>query len=346
MSPKNLWKSWKKLVIKSLFLKMKKIKFLNLKEEILKKIKKRGGWVNAHCHLDRAFTLTKKNFSYTNAHLHQKWELVDEIKKNSTISQIYDRMAYAIEWMIKDGVTSVGSFIDVDEVIKDKAIKAAQKIKDKYGKTIKIRFINQVLKGVIDKKARFWFDYGAQFVDIIGGLPGKDRGEEEKHLEIVLQKGKDSKKMVHVHVDQLNTKNEKETELLAKKTIEAKMEGKVVAVHSISLAAHEKQYRKKVYKLCQKANLMFISCPTAWIDARRREELTVSHNAVTPVDELTSYNLKVALGTDNIADIYKPFTLPEMWMELRFLLEANHFYEIEKLVEIATINGLKVLGLK
>mgnify|MGYP000504192252 CR=1 FL=1 len=325
---------------------MKKIKFFDLKKTILNQIKKKGGWVNAHCHLDRAFTLTKKSFPYTNAHLHQKWELIDEIKQNSTISQIYDRMAYALEWMIKNGVLAVGSFIDIDEVIKDKAIKAAQRIKEKYGKIIKIKFINQVLKGVINKKARYWFDYGAEFVDIIGGLPGKDKGQEEKHLEIILQKAKDLKKMVHVHVDQLNTKKEKETELLAKKTIETKMEGKVVAIHSISLAAHEKEYREKVYGLCQKANLMFISCPTAWIDSRRSEEMTVSHNSATPVDELVNFDLVVALGTDNIADIYKPFTLPEMWMELRFLLEANHFYEIDKLVDIASVNGLKVLGIK
>lgn len=325
---------------------MKKINFLNLKEEILKKIKKTGGWVNAHCHLDRAFTLTKKNFRLTGATLQEKWGLVDEIKKKSTVSQIYDRMAYSLEMMLEEGVQAVGSFIDIDEVIKDKAIKAAQKIKDHYGKKIKIKFINQVLKGVIDKEARHWFDYGAEFVDIIGGLPGKDKGKEEEHLEIILQKAKDLGKMVHVHVDQLNTSKEKETELLAKKTIEAKMEGKVVAVHSISLASQPKVYRKKVYKLSQKAKLMFVSCPTAWIDSRRNEELSVTHNAITPVDELSQYGLIVALGTDNIADIYKPFTLPEMWMELRFLLEANHFYEIDELVKIATINGLKVLGIK
>ncbi|MGB9883585.1 MAG: amidohydrolase family protein [Microgenomates group bacterium] len=325
---------------------MKKINFLNLKEEILKKIRKKGGWVNAHCHLDRAFTLNKKNFNLTGATLQEKWSLVDDIKRKSTVSQIYDRMAYAIEQMMGEGVKAVGSFIDVDEVIKDKAIKAAQKIKDRYGKKIKIKFINQVLKGVVDKDARYWFDYGAQFVDIIGGLPGKDKGREGEHIEIILQKAKDLKKMVHVHVDQLNTPKEKETELLAKKTIEAKMEGKVVAVHSISLAAQIKQYRENIYQLSQKAKLMFVSCPTAWIDSRRNEELAPIHNAVTPVDELIKYDLVVAIGTDNIADIYKPFTLPEMWMELRFLLEANHFYEIEKLVEIATVNGLKVLGIK
>lgn len=325
---------------------MKKINYFDLKTEILKKIKKNGGFVNAHSHLDRAFTLTKKNFSFTGVRLQEKWSLVDEIKRKSTVSQIYDRMAYTVEIMLSQGVQAIGSFIDIDEVIKDKAIKAAQKIKDRYEKQIKIKFINQVLKGVIDKEARYWFDYGAEFVDIIGGLPGKDRGKEEEHLEIILQKGKDLRKMVHVHVDQLNTSKEKETELLIKKTKQAKMEGKVVAVHSISLAAHPKKYREKIYQMAKEVNLMFVSCPTAWIDSRRSEELSVIHNAVTPVDEMVPYGLIVALGTDNIADIYKPFTDADMWTELRFLLEANHFYEIDELVKIATINGLKVLGIK
>lgn len=323
-----------------------KINFFDIKQEILRKIKKKGGFVNSHCHLDRAFTLSKKNFYQSEKSLQEKWFLVDEIKKKSTISQIYDRMAYGIERMINQGVQAVGSFIDVDEVIKDKAIKAAEKIKEKYKSIIKIKFINQVLKGVIDKKARYWFDYGSEFVDIIGGLPGKDKGKEEEHIEIVLKKGKDLKKLVHVHVDQLNTKKEKETELLIKKTKEEKMNGKVTAVHSISLGAHQKPYREKIYKTAKEINLMFISCPTAWIDSRRTDEVSVTHNSITPVDELSYYGLIVAIGTDNIADIYKPFTDGDMWIELRFLLEANHFYDIDKLIDISTINGLKVLGIK
>ena len=31
-------------------------------------------------------------------------------------------------------------------------------------------------------------------------------------------------------------------------------------------------------------------------------------------------------------------------VELRFLLEATHFYDIEKLVEIATTNGRQIIG--
>jgi cytosine/creatinine deaminase len=53
----------------------------------------------------------------------------------------------------------------------------------------------------------------------------------------------------------------------------------------------------------------------------------------------------VALGTDNIADIYKPYADGDMWEDLHLLLEAGRFNEIDELVKIATVNGRKVLGL-
>ncbi len=317
----------------------------NLKELLLEKIKKNGGWVNAHAHFDRAFTILPENFHLINAPLQQKWELVDEIKKSTSVQQIYERMARATELMIKQGVQAVGTFIDVDEVIKDKAIQAAQKLKNHYGKQIQIKFINQVLKGVLDKTAKEWFDRAVQFVDIIGGLPGKDKGREEEHLDILFTAAKKTGKLVHVHVDQLNTPQEKESELLADKTLEYGLRGRVVAIHAISLAAQKKDYRELVYKKMSMAGIMVIACPTAWIDSRRSEELQPRHNALTPVDELVPQGITVALGTDNIADIYKPFTDADMWTELRLLLEGCRFYEIDELVKIATVNGLKTLGL-
>ncbi len=55
--------------------------------------------------------------------------------------------------------------------------------------------------------------------------------------------------------------------------------------------------------------------------------------------------LTIALGSDNICDIYKPYADGHLLTELRVLLESTHFYEMDELVKIATINGLKVLGL-
>ncbi len=319
---------------------------MNPKKLVVDKIMQNGGWVNTHAHLDRAYSLTDDTFKYTNAYLKDKWSLVDDMKRNSSVDDVFRRMAKATELMIEQGAQAIGSFIDVDEVIEDRSIKAAQKLKDEYGKDVEIRFANQVLKGVIDPKARYWFDMSVEFVDIIGGLPLKDHPNEEKHLDILMQTAKDHNKLVHVHVDQFNSSDEKETEQLARKTIEHGMQGKVTAVHSISVAAHPRAYREQVYKLIKEADMHVISCPTAWIDHDRTEKLTVSHNSMTPVDEMVPAGITVAFGTDNICDIYKPFSDGDLWTEMRVMLEACHYYNVEELVKVATVNGLKVLGIE
>lgn len=325
---------------------MSNLKHFNPHTAVIEKIREKGGWVNTHSHLDRAYSLQKDTFSFTNSYLKEKWHLVDEMKKASSVETIYDRMARAIEHFIKQGAQAVGSFIDVDDVMEDKSMIAARKIKEDFGSQIEIRFANQVLKGVIDPKAKEWFDLSSDFVDIIGGLPAKDFGQEEEHLDILMETAKNKGKLVHVHVDQFNTDEEKETELLAKKTIEHGMQGKVTAVHSISVAAHPKKYRYELYDLMKEANLHVISCPTAWIDHNRTERLAPSHNSMTPVDEMVPHGINVAFGTDNINDIYKPYSDGDLWTELRVMLEACHFYNVEDLSDIATVNGLKVLGIE
>ena len=286
---------------------MRKIKYLDLKEELFKKIKDYGGFVNAHAHLDRAFSINKKNLKYVNTRLQEKWDLNNELKKSSTVSDIFDRMAQGIEKMLSQNVQAIGTFIDVDEVVKDKAIKAAQKIRDRYKKDIKIVYINQVHYGVLDKKAREWFDIGSQFVDIIGGLPERDKDKEEEHIDIVLSTAKSMGKMAHVHVDQFNSPHQRDTEILVKKTIKHNMQGRVVGNHVLSLASQPIKYRHKIYKLMNLAKFMVISCPIAWIDSRRTEELTPNHSSITPIDEMIPSGILVAIGTDNIYDIYKPF---------------------------------------
>jgi len=63
---------------------------------------------------DRAFSISADNFHLSRATLQEKWSLVDEMKRTSTINDIYNRMARAVEKMLEQGVQAVGTFIDVD----------------------------------------------------------------------------------------------------------------------------------------------------------------------------------------------------------------------------------------
>ena len=310
-------------------------------------IEMNGGFVNAHAHFDRAYTAQTSDFekNNVNAHLFEKWELVNDYKKSATIERYYNHISEAIYNQIKMGVTAGLTFIDIDPVSEDRALKAALKAKEDWADKFALRIACQTLQGVLDEEPRKWFMENAGFFDVIGGLPKKDLGREAEHLDTLLLTAKSYNQLVHVHVDQMNSVEEKETELLARKTIEHGMEGKVTAVHSISLAAHPKKYRQEVYKMAIDAGLNFVSCPTAWIDHRRNETLSVNHNAVTPIDEMVPIGLTVAIGSDNICDVYKPFSDGDMMTELRFLLESTHFYDVDSLVAIATTNGKKVIGL-
>lgn len=319
------------------------------KQLIISGITKNGGWVNAHAHIDRAFILDEQNFELTNRSLVEKWDFPDKYKSTATVQDYYDNMAAVLDNQIAQGVQAIGSFIDSDPVVGMKAIEAAKKIKQDYAGKIQIKFINQVVKGVLTTEARKWFDIGAEFCDFIGGLPEKDAGHEAEHLDVLFETGKNlGGKPLHIHVDQLNMPDQRDTELLIQKTIEHGYQGKVVAIHSISVGAQDQKYRQNLYEKLADTGITVVSCPTAWIDnswvAGKPEDITGPiHNAITPVREMIAAGVTVALGTDGIRDIYKPFTDGDMWTELRFLLEAEHHYDIENLIKIASTNGKKAL---
>ena len=82
-----------------------------IRDEIIKK----GGWVNAHAHADRAFTMTPEKIGiYHNSNLQQKWDLVDEVKRTSSVDDYYARFCQSIELMISQGVTAFGRFVKTE----------------------------------------------------------------------------------------------------------------------------------------------------------------------------------------------------------------------------------------
>ena len=62
--------------------------------------------------------------------------------------------------------------------------------------------------------------------------------------------------------------------------------------------------------------------------------------------EMLKHGLTVAIGSDNIHDVYKPFSDGNMMTELKFLLECLHLYDIDALADIATKNGRLVIGME
>ena len=101
------------------------LKYFDLKSHLLDRIEKNGGFVNCHAHIDRAFTITEENFHLGSIDFQKKWELNRKISDESSVTAIYDRMAKAIEVMLAQGVSTLGSFIDAHPGVDDRALQAA-----------------------------------------------------------------------------------------------------------------------------------------------------------------------------------------------------------------------------
>jgi len=320
--------------------------YYNPYDELLVSINNAGGFVNSHAHFDRAYTVNKQSMKdVVYSQLQEKWKLVDEYKAFATQKDYEQNITTALLGQEAMNTHKCFSFIDLDPVVGWKAIRAAKNVQARMG-SIKFKYAFQTLKGVINVDCMKMVEQAVDnnMVDALGSLPAVD-ADPQLHLDFLMHLGKTSGLPLHVHVDQNNVATEKETEMLARTAMKWGMEGRVVAVHGISIAAHPKKYRQEVYQMCKDAGLMFVTCPTAWIDSRRTEVMSPTHNAITPVDEMISYDIPIALGTDNIHDIYKPYSTGDMSIELKFLLEATHIYDHDALFDIAVTNGQKILDL-
>lgn len=317
----------------------------DLKTILIKRINTLGGFTNCHSHFDRAFTISPTELKKASLLMEKKWQLVDKMKRKSSEEDFYLRIKRCLDLMISQGVKNCSSFIDIDPIVEFRALNAAKKIKKDYIKKINFLIVNQTLKGVLDSKARAYIEKAIDDVDIIGGLPSKDRPHAGKHIDYILNLAKHTGKNAHLHIDQENNPKEKDTELLAKKIIQHKVQGKVTSIHSVSLAAQDPKYRKKVYSLMKEAQLSVIICPSAAVNMKEVPYKSYVHKPIAPVAELVENGIIVGLGLDNILDIYEPFLDGDLWFETRLLIEISRYYNLEKIAEIASVNGKKILGL-
>ncbi|MFC1734099.1 amidohydrolase family protein [candidate division KSB1 bacterium] len=213
------------------------------------------------------------------------------------------------------------------------------------GQTVKARDSRRKQDLSTMQQAQKWIEKAAPMVDVLGGLPSRDRPHQAEHLDYIFSMAKDLGKTVDVHIDQNNDPDEKDTEILAKKVIEHGMQGKVNAVHCCSLAAQKDDYMMEVIKLIKEADMSVIICPRAMIDGvQMREKMAPVHNSIGPVPQLVEAGVNVCLGVDNVHDYFCPFIDGNVFEELIFLIETCRFYDIDELVNIATVNGRKALG--
>jgi cytosine/adenosine deaminase-related metal-dependent hydrolase len=307
----------------------------NLQLRFMQKVADLGGLACHHAHFDKAYLITMDNLRLSQVDMQKKWELYKFLKENYTAADLVERISRGVEKMIDQGVTYCRTMVDADSTVKLLPVQAAMKVKQQYRDRIHFEVGVQPLQGVLDPESYRYFEQACELADFVGGLPSRDRPQPEKHLDVIMDLAKRLGKPVDVHIDQENNPLENETELLARKTIEHGLHGRVFGVHAISLAAKSERDQDRVIELVKEAGMSIIICPSAALSMKQLDMTAPLHNSIAPYPKLLAAGVPCYMGVDNIHDLFMPIVDGDMWVECRMLMEACRFYDIERVAELA-----------
>jgi cytosine/creatinine deaminase len=308
----------------------------DMREEFLRLVAENGGFTSYHAHYDKAYLISPDNLRLSMVDMQKKWALYRHLKENYTREDLVERIGRGVQKMLDQGATHCRTLIDADSTIRTMGVEAALEVKKKFRGQIHFEIGVQPLQGVLDDDSREQFEKACSMADVVGGLPSKDRPTPERHLDIIMRIAREQNKRLDVHVDQENNPFENETEMLARKTIEHGLEGRVSAVHAISVSAKPAHEQDRIIRLLKDAGVSVIVCPSAALSMRQLDMQGPLHNSIAPVPKLLDAGVSVYLGVDNVYDLFMPLVDGDLWFESRLLMEACRFYDIDRVAKLVT----------
>lgn len=306
----------------------------DMREEFLRLVRQYGGFASYHAHYDKAYLISLENLEASMIDMQKKWTLYRHLKENYTREDLVERITRGVQNMVDQGATHCRTLIDADSTIRTLGVEAALEVKKKFKSQIHFEIGVQPLQGVLEEESREQFEKACSMADVVGGLPSKDRPTPEKHLDVIMRIAREQNKRLDVHVDQENNPYENETEMLARKTIEYGLEGRVSAVHAISVAAKPAIEQDRIIRLLKDAGVSVIVCPSAALSMKQLDMQGPLHNSIAPVPKLLDAGVPVYLGVDNVYDFFMPLVDGDLWFESRLLMEACRFYDLKRVAQL------------
>ena len=221
---------------------------MNIKRHFLHLVKNKNGFKVLHAHFDKSNVITPQRlFQAQNETMQQKWDTYNDIKASYTFEDVYKRAEDSLHILLKQNATLVRTFTDADSFIGQMCIDALCQLKEDYKTVIDIQIATQPIQGIHKSADYKAFKVACSKADLVGGLPSRDPDPKE-HLECLFELATQYDLPVDVHVDQLNSPLEFETQLLLDTKKKVGFTNKVNAVQIYGIdTGHEVfvTYKKK-----------------------------------------------------------------------------------------------------
>jgi cytosine deaminase len=310
------------------------------------------GFVNSHTHLDKADLISQMRPSQFGGTLEENRRLIRGFKEDYTIASIKERASRVIKELVEQGTTAIRTQVDVDLTAKLSPLKALCALKKEFVDFVHIEICAFPQEGVLNSGARDLLEQALnEGADLLGGLPliEKTRRDRERHIDMLFEMAKKYDKELDVQIDESNNPEDFMLPYLVEKTIKENYCGRVSATHCISLSKVKDEIADGIMERLKDADINVIITPSCNLITRfPGPKGSRPYNSITRAKELLEKGVNVALGTDNIRDIFYPLGNGSMIREMHILATTTRMSgveDVQNLFDMASLNGARLMGL-
>jgi cytosine deaminase len=296
------------------------------------------GLVDAHTHLDK--TLYGGPWVPNSAGDALADRIANERRRRFELGlPSADNVVALLERMVACGTSYVRSHIDVDPEIGLRGVDTVRAAAERLDGRITVEQVAFPQSGLLTNPGteELLEEALARGVEAIGGIDpaGVDR-DPVRHLDVVFGLAARYGARVDLHLHDLGALGAWELELIADRTRDAGLGGRVTVSHAYGLAEVDGAYQARLIEQLAEVGVTVLTA-------------AVYSFPVPPIKQLRAAGVNVACGHDGICDLWGPYGTGDMLERAMHLAYRSNFRrdeDIELALEAATHGGARALGLE
>ena len=296
------------------------------------------GLVEAHCHLDK--TLYGGPWVPHSAGDALEDRIANDRRRRGELGiPSVDRIVALLERMVAFGTSHVRSHTDIDPEVGLRGVEAVRAAVQRLGGRVAVEQVAFPQHGLLSNPgtAELLEEALRQGVETIGGIDpaGMDR-DPVRHLDVVFDLAARYGAGIDIHLHDGGSLGVWELELIADRTREAGLGGRVTVSHAYGFGQADPASQARLIERLAEAGVTLLTA-------------AVYSFPVPPIKRLRAAGVNVACGHDGICDLWGPYGSGDMLeraMHVAYRSTFRRDEDIELALEAATYGGARALGLE
>jgi cytosine/creatinine deaminase len=305
-------------------------------------------FVDPHVHLDAVFLEGRTVHNKTGTLLEgiANWGIE---KATLTEEEILSNARKALRWYIANGVLKIRTHVDttLKSLIN---LHAILRLKEEFKEYVDLQIVAFPQDGIYTEPSFSSLMEKAVKAgcDVIGGIPHNELTREDGVNDVIraFDLAEKYNCLVDIHCDETGDPESRFIEVMAKETINRKMQGRVTASHATAMHNYNNDYAFKLIGILKRAGINVVTNPFDNSVLQNRNDGYPRYRGHTRVDELLHRGVTVAIGHDSIMDPWYPMGTANMLSAANLFLHYGHFSgydEIPQLFDMITVNAARVM---